>query len=75
MTAKEKATELVSKYVGISLSQVNELVDGIRIRLAKESAKICVDECIKLADLMDGGFSFDKEIDFLQDVKSEIDAL
>ena len=46
MTPKEKANELMSKFVGISLSQVDELVDGIRIRLAKESALIAVDEMI-----------------------------
>ena len=46
MNAKEKANELMSKFVGISLSQVNELVDGVRIRLAKESAFILVDEMI-----------------------------
>jgi hypothetical protein len=46
MNAKEKANELMSKFVGISLSQVNELVDGIRIRLAKDSALILVDEII-----------------------------
>ncbi len=43
---KEKANELMSKFVGISLSQVNELVDGIRIRLAKDSALILVNEII-----------------------------
>lgn len=47
MNAKEKANELMSKFVGISLSQVNELVDGIRIRLAKESALILVEEILK----------------------------
>tara|TARA_S200002703_G_C3775978_1_gene238944 strand:+ start:734 stop:952 length:219 start_codon:yes stop_codon:yes gene_type:complete len=44
MTPKEKAEQLVSKFITINLSQVNELVDGIRIRLAKESALIAVDE-------------------------------
>ena len=47
MTPKEKAQELVSRFVSINLSQVNDLVDGIRIRLAKESALIAVDEIIK----------------------------
>jgi hypothetical protein len=46
ITAKEKAYELISKFVGISLSQVNDLVDGIRIRLAKESALIAVEEIL-----------------------------
>lgn len=47
MTPKKKAEELVSKFITINLSQVNELVDGIRIRLAKESALIAVDEVTK----------------------------
>jgi hypothetical protein len=44
MTPKEKAEELVSKFVSINLSQVNDLVDGIRIRLAKECALIAVEQ-------------------------------
>ncbi len=47
MTPKEKAEQLVSKFITINLSQVNELVDGIRIRLAKESALIAVEEVTK----------------------------
>ena len=50
MTPKEKAQELVSRFVSINLSQVNDLVDGIRIRLAKESALIAVDEIMKSLD-------------------------
>lgn len=50
MTPKEKAQELVSMFVTINLSQVNDLVDGIRIRLAKESALIAVDEILKVAE-------------------------
>ena len=63
MNAKEKAKELMSKFVGISLSQVNELVDGIRIRLAKESALIAVEEIIN---------SRIEYNDFWNDVKSEL---
>ena len=47
MTPKEKANELLSKFVSISLSQYVDLVDGIRIRLAKECALIAVDEILK----------------------------
>lgn len=47
MTPKEKAEELISKFVSISLSQYVDLVDGIRIRLAKECALITVDEIIE----------------------------
>lgn len=44
---KEKAQELISKFISIELSQLSDLVDGIRIRLAKESCYILIDEVIK----------------------------
>ena len=46
MKAKEKAEGLVNKHLNINLSQVNELVDGIRIRLAQENALITVNEIL-----------------------------
>lgn len=46
MTTKEKSEELVNKHLNINLSQVRDLVDGIRIRLAKENALRTVDEII-----------------------------
>lgn len=73
MTPKEKATELMSKFIGISLSQVNELVDGIRIRLAKDSALIAVDEILKSRP-----FITDSQIEYneyWQEVKEEINKL
>ncbi len=70
MTPKEKANELMSKFVGISLSQVNELVDGIRIRLAKESALIAVDAIL---EHMMGNRAYDfKEKLFWREVKAEL---
>jgi len=78
MNAKEKANELVSKFVGISLSQVNELVDGIRIRLAKESALILVEEILNnnCGTNTDGQQAYENEIYcdeyFWHDVKSEL---
>lgn len=45
--AKEKAEEILSKFLNINLVQVNDIVDGIRIALARESALICVEEIIK----------------------------
>ena len=67
MNAKEKAKELMSKFVGISLSQVNELVDGIRIRLAKESALIAVEEIINSRTDIQIEYN-----NFWNDVKSEL---
>jgi hypothetical protein len=70
MDAKEKANELMSKFVGISLSQVNELVDGIRIRLAKESALIAVEEIINSRPaITDSQLEYNN---FWNDVKSEL---
>jgi hypothetical protein len=71
MNAKEKANELMSKFVGISLSQVNELVDGIRIRLAKESAFILVDEIIDQI-YKSGEMSAKAQIEWWKRVKSEL---
>lgn len=70
MTPKEKANELVSRFITINLSQVNELVDGIRIRLAKESALIAVDEIIKYLNdiLVPNPFC-----QYWQEVKKEIE--
>ncbi len=73
MNAKEKAQELMSKFVGISLSQVNELVDGIRIRLAKESALIAVEEIINSRPaITDSQVEYNN---FWNDVKSELQSL
>jgi hypothetical protein len=87
MTPKEKAYELISKFVGISLSQVNDLVDGIRIRLAKESALIAVEEILSAsplypnhADWDDCGATHqywyeaqkDEALEFWNNVKSEL---
>ena len=46
MNPKEKANELFNKYLSINLSQVNDLVDGIRIALAKKCALIAVQEIL-----------------------------
>ena len=41
---KQKAEELVNKYLSINLSQVNDLADGVRIRFAKECALISIEK-------------------------------
>jgi hypothetical protein len=73
MNAKEKANELMSKFVGISLSQVNELVDGIRIRLAKDSALILVDEILK-SDLRSSPYESITPYEYWEYVKSELES-
>ena len=47
MTPKEKAAELIHKYLNINLNMVNDLVDGIRLRLAQKNALIAVDEILE----------------------------
>jgi hypothetical protein len=47
MTPREKANELISKFVTIELSQLSDLVDGIRISLAKKSALILINELLE----------------------------
>ena len=51
MTAQEEAEQLFSSFLSINLVQVNGLVDGIRIRLAKKSAEIACDKLIDYAKL------------------------
>ena len=81
MKAKEKATELISKfkdkvnpYIGSGMLSNTHDNNAIMWQ-SKKCANIVCDEAIKLANLMDGGFSFEKEIEFWQNVKREIDAL
>lgn len=74
MTPKEKAQELLSKFVSINLVQVNDLVDGIRISLARESALIAVDEIIKAIgfDWMEVQ-NLDREYIYWNEVKKILD--
>jgi len=74
MTAKEKAKQLVDKFGNIEFKILQEYIPK-HFEVAKTCAQVVCDEAIKLANLMDGGFSFEKEIVFWQDVKREIDAL
>jgi len=46
MNPEDKAKDLFNKYLSINLSQVNDLVDGIRISLAKQCALIAVQEIL-----------------------------
>ena len=71
MTPKEKAQELVNKHLNINLSQVDDLVDGIRIRLAQESALITVEENI---DTSENCF-YKEELNYWLDVRCELNTL
>ena len=73
MKPKEKAQELINKFISVNLSQVNELVDGIRIKLAKESALIVADQMLELGMLVDDDLS-GKFYIYWREVKKEIEA-
>lgn len=70
MTIKEKADELISLYISINLSQVNDLVDGIRIRLAIKCAILSVEHTIEVLERIK---RTDKEAGRLLHVTSQIE--
>ena len=74
MEAKEKAKELVDSYIDIMPPLAHQTWYTI-MDFAKKCALISIANCLTLANLMDGGFSFEKEIEFLNEVKSEINKL
>ena len=81
MTPKEKATELIEKfkdkvnpYIGSGMLS-NTHDDSAILWQSKKCAHIVADEAIKLANLMDGGFSFEKEIEYWNQVTDEINKL
>jgi len=73
MNPQEKANELFNKYLSINLSQVNDLVDGIRISLSKKCSLIAVNEIIKAKKLDLGIMSLDYK--YWEKVKLEIEKL
>jgi len=76
MTPKEKAQELVNKHLNINLSQVDGLVDGIRIRLAQENALITVNDVIYT--IINGLDTTELAMDiknYWQEVKQELEKL
>lgn len=70
MTSKEKAKELVDKYILL----VPEHFGGMDLELAKQCALICVDECLKIERKKDMDFS-KRNIEYWQEVKQEIEKL
>ena len=72
MTPKEKAKELYDKFLPIV--RQSDLYDTYHNK-AKECANIVCEEQLKLANLMDGGFSFEKEIEHWQETMREVSLL
>ena len=76
MTPKEKAEQLVNKHLNINLSQIDDLVDGIRIRLAQENALITVNDVIYT--IINGLDTTELAMDiknYWQEVKQELEKL
>lgn len=73
MKPKEKAQELISKFLSVNLSQVNQLVDGIRLKLAIDSALIVVDEMLRLGILVEDDLS-GRFFIYWREVKKEVEA-
>lgn len=72
MTPKEKAEELVNKHLNINLSQVDDLVDGIRIRLAQENALITVNEILNTLNETE---CYSKIANYWLDVRCELNTM
>lgn len=73
---KEKAQDLVNQFRIVLMNEDTECGNEILCTsIAIKNALITVDECIKLANLMDGRFSFDNEIEYWNEVKEELEKL
>ena len=77
MTPKEKALELISKFCGISLrlSTLDVIVDGIRVRLAKDSSLFLVDEIINQLTTIQQAPNNKEAFNYWLEVKEEINKL
>jgi hypothetical protein len=72
LTPKEKAKELISKYINIQNSwYLENLVDGLRIAQAKKCALFNINEMYNMASELDNV----KYMNYLTDVKTEIEKL
>jgi hypothetical protein len=84
MTPKEKAEELVNRFLSISVSHYDDMYDGIRdgirIPLAKKSALIAVDEIIKsnpifVTSKLEGKDGMHEAYLYWKEVKQELEKL
>jgi len=78
MTPKDKAKELVERF---TKSQATILTPESKIMFSTIAALVCVDEIIKVADqtlldcMSDDVDHFNRQLEYWQQVKSEIEAL
>jgi len=80
MEAKEKALQLVDKYLGTIIFNIQESIDASILPAAKQCALICVDETIITLKGLHIGDKICKEnvldeIEYLKEVKQEIEKL
>jgi hypothetical protein len=79
MTPKEKAEDLISIFLSITVSHYDDLVDGIRdglrIIIAKKSALIAVDEILKLNVFEYYKSDWSNTIEYWEEVKQELEKL
>jgi len=89
MTAKEKAKELVDKYLSTTYTPCeneifckqkqckydNRVVCFVNIKVAKQCALIAVEEIIKQLHKVDTGYNMIKHIEYQNEVKQEIEKL
>lgn len=73
MTPKEKAEELISKYIIVQDEwYLDKLVDGLRIAQAKRCALIAVDEILFIVSKYN---DTQAEVAYWKEVKQEIEKL
>jgi hypothetical protein len=72
MTPKEKAKELVNKYLGFEIDDYKDPEMGSTLYRAKSNALICVDEIINIIGIMKQGNLI---LSYWLDVKQEIQQL
>ena len=76
MTPKEKALQLVDKYLGTIIFNIQESIDATVLPAAKQCALICVDEIQEHAQMVDGEFEgYTTTYAYFKSVKQEIEKL
>jgi hypothetical protein len=76
MIAKEKAEELFMIYVNKGMSQIKPVINRvIRKEMAKQCALIAVDEIIDSSPMYYTGFEYESNLEYWQEVKTEIKKL
>jgi hypothetical protein len=76
MIPKDKAEELFMIYVNKGMSQIKPVINRvIRKEMAKQCALIAVDEIIDSSPMYYTGFEYESNLEYWQEVKTEIKKL